>query len=293
MNLVCLDIPDDPADWPNWLERQLVGLDLGDLVVQLEMFVDRPAEPKPKLDDVCGPAMDDVLRSGLSPLSDEQIRTLLKHPRLLLELQQRVLIEGGEYWSSVPITEEHQRRVADGKGQILARIEAELPHEVPPQPSSSSGSSRGRIALLPLVAIAAMLLIAVSLWLSRPAGPTWGFDRGGLLTADIPPDEYLQALAEAAGDWFNKRPETQADLAQRLREFSHGCETLINAPHPQLSPDDREWLIDRCRAWQEKIENHLAELETGVKQLRQVRDEADATVEQLMEALQSRASEAA
>ena len=38
MNLIALDLPDNASDWPPWLESQLVGLHLRDLVQQLELI---------------------------------------------------------------------------------------------------------------------------------------------------------------------------------------------------------------------------------------------------------------
>ncbi len=290
MKPILLDIPDDPRQWPGWLDEQLVGLYLGDLVEQLKLINPEPAEEQPALTDVCGAELDQVLDSGLGGLSERQLRALLKFPELLLDLQERIFIDGGEYWQSVPRAQEHRRLAERQWEAIRSRIRHSSDSRGGDEPSVSKENKTkpgwGRIGLLS--ALAAGLLIGVITWLMRPAPPTWGFDSPGLLTAELPADQYLDSLADAAQGWFNKRLATQADLAQRLREFSHGCETLINAPHPQLAPEDRVWLIERCRAWQEEIDNHLADLQTGAKPLEQVRDDADATVNQLIDTLRAR-----
>lgn len=288
MNLVLLDIPNDPADWPEWLERELIGLELGDLVVQLQILTGPVEAPSPTLEEVCGSALGAVLQAGLSRLDEQQIRMLLAHPVLLLELQERLLTAGGEHWFSLPLTETQQKLVSE-QGELIHVATA--PHANPPQPIKPAYRSGPILSVL--FAISAMLLLMIGLWVNRPAAPTWGFDRPGLFAAELPADEYLLALAQAATDWFNKRPETTTDLAKRLREFSHGCETLITAPHVPLSADDRDWLVERCRVWQEKLDKHLVELQAGAKSVQQVRDEADETVRQLIDALQSRASEVA
>lgn len=288
MKLIALDIPNDPADWPDWLERQLVGLELGELVLQLQVFAGSSDESKPTLDEVCGSNIETVLQGGLAPLSQQQLGSLLKHPHLLLELQQRVLFEGGEYWSNVPISQEHQQRVADAQPRILSQIaagDAEIP-SWQKDDVDRSASRRGG-SWLPLIAVAATVLISIAFWLSRPPVTGWGFNRSGVLTADLPPDQYLDQLAVAADDWFNQRPDTREALAQRLQQFSEGCQTLIEAPHPQLSPEDRAWLIERCQVWKGKIDNQLADLNAGAKSIEEVRAAADQTINTLIKALRS------
>jgi hypothetical protein len=107
---------------------------------------------------------------------------------------------------------------------------------------------------------------------------------------DVSADRYLNGLADAAEDWFKKRPEKPADLARRLNEFRQGCSTLILAPHQPLAAKDRQWLVDKCRAWAVKLDRHLTDVEAG-KDVLQVRREADETVEKLIAALRTRAAE--
>src|SRR5262249_31465422 len=124
-----------------------------------------------------------------------------------------------------------------------------------------------------------------------PAAPTgWGWDRPGALEANRTREEYLNGLADSANEWFNKRPETPQALAKRLNEFRAGCSTLILAQHESLAQKDRDWLRERCRLWAGKLDKHLADLEAG-KSVEAVRGEADATVNQLMQALRTRAGQ--
>src|SRR5262249_28459122 len=76
-----------------------------------------------------------------------------------------------------------------------------------------------------------------------------------------------------------------------IAEFRKGCSALIFAPHRPLSPDDRKWLVERCRAWAEKVDKHLTALEAGGEPIR-VRAEMDATVKTLIEKLRERAQAA-
>jgi hypothetical protein len=117
----------------------------------------------------------------------------------------------------------------------------------------------------------------------------WGWDRPGALASHLPADEYLLHLANAAQDWFKRRPETAEGLRIRIEEFRHGCDTLIAAPHTPLAAADRAWLVERCTAWRGKLDEHLAALAAG-SPVPEVRDAADATVNKLMTALRDRAA---
>ena len=98
MILVSLEIPDDPARLPKWLEDRLLGLDLAQLVAELSAVrdVDQPRT----LEDVLGDRLPQVLAKGLAILSREQIQEFVRQPTLLLDLQTRVAVEGGSYWQA-------------------------------------------------------------------------------------------------------------------------------------------------------------------------------------------------
>ena len=73
----------------------------------------------------------------------------------------------------------------------------------------------------------------------------------------------------------------KAAKADRSRPTNSGPTPLPEA--------DRVWLKDRCRAWAGKFDRYLSELERGTSPLT-VREEMDATVKQLSEALRKRAA---
>ena len=120
------------------------------------------------------------------------------------------------------------------------------------------------------------------------AASGWGWSRPGALADDLPPAVYLDRLADAAGEWFKKRPADPIALARRIGEFRQGCSLLILSPHKALAAQDRAWLVDKCRAWAAKLDAHLAALEGGASAA-QVRDDADATINKLIAALRDRA----
>jgi hypothetical protein len=295
MNLVALEIPDDPARLAGWLEQHLIGFNLGDLALELAAFHGEAAEPARSVRDLLGNSLATVLERGLGQIPNDRLRQLLLQPTLLLELQEIVLAEGGDYWDRLGL----ESRTADGPMERgRQRLQDLLTFEAP---ASEPGSDRleGRQTLawyrrpsFVCLATAASVLVGVFLFqqLSPPAAPGWGWNRPGVLALDVPAQSYLNGLADAASDWFNKRPETPAALAGRLNEFRRGCSNLIFAEHRPLTPQDRQWLVNKCRNWAGKLDKHLGDLEAG-QSLFRVRTEADDTVNKLIAALRSRAEE--
>lgn len=293
--LISLELPEDTAQRPSWLEQQLVGLRLGELVSQLEIMLDVKPGAGPSLGEICGDRLNDVLARGLSMLSADQIQQLIHHPQRLLELQERILIEGGIYWSQIPRTDEHEKLIASHRQAVLTRL-TEIENSLPTPPSAGSttrsltrprgvGSSRG------LVVAAIVLFISAGWWFFFPSGPRWGWDRPGALAINLSAHDYLNRLADAAEEWKNKRPQTEAELDDRLSEFLHGCRTLLASPHPQLQDEDRTWLYGKCNDWIVNLNRDLDELRSRKRTMNQALEDADKTISNLVAALKKRAIE--
>jgi hypothetical protein len=97
MKLISLEIPDEAAKLAGWLESQLVGLNLTALVAELEAvhgFGQGLAEPPLSLETILGNQRDAVVAQGLGSLSQERLGQLLRHPRLLLDLQELIVSSG-------------------------------------------------------------------------------------------------------------------------------------------------------------------------------------------------------
>src|SRR5262245_17287775 len=98
MSLHAMEIPDDPAQLPGWLEGHLLGLGLAELVAGLTAVHGAARRGGPSLEEVLGQRRQAVLTGGLRELPRDALRQLLLHPQLLLELQELVLTEGTGYW---------------------------------------------------------------------------------------------------------------------------------------------------------------------------------------------------
>lgn len=291
MSFLVLDIPDQDSELPAWLERELVGLHLADLIAGLEVFQGEPRHDM-ELDTALEGNLEAVLEHGLGALTDQQVRNLLQHPRLLAPLQERVLLEGGAHWERIPLSRPHEQLTADCWTSVCA---AGSPRVARPDPVPRGNPAEARrFPWAVTLSAAALLLVAVFGWQQfssrQPAG--WGWNKPGALADAATAPDYLLQLAAGANDWFNKRPDTPEDLATRLTQFRKGCETLIAAPHRPLAPEDRAWLVERCQAWSSKLETHITALESGAD-VEEVRADADATINKLIEALKQRAAQVA
>ena len=160
------------------------------------------------LEDVLHEKRPLVRRQGLAVLDAAQIRGLLTHPPLLPELQEDVLIHGGGYWRErivrVPFDED---MLANGWRRLHQEV-ISRPPKVPwyKQPWF--------VSLL----TAAVVLLAVVLWKPTSA-EAWGWNRPGVLAGDVPADVYLNRLADAAEEWFDKQPETPQTLSSASCNF--------------------------------------------------------------------------
>lgn len=296
MKLLSLDIPDDRDSLARWIEDRLLGLDLRELVIELAALREDGTASR-SLSDICGPDLPQALESGLASLPAETLRDLLQNPQTLLELQEQVFIDGGEYWSTAEASPPHRRAIDTGWHRLqraIATQPATPATEDPAAPSTTptSRTSRRRILTLTSTAAAA-LLVSGAIWMTLPASPVgWGFNRPDALTADLSAPDYLNHLAAAASEWFNRPPDTRESLQQRLTEFRAGCDTLLTATHPQLSDTDRTWLQENCRKWRAEIDTHLNDLKTEVP-TEVVSVAADSTIELLVAELTHRANTAA
>jgi hypothetical protein len=302
MNLIALEIPDDPAALPGWLDRLLVGLDLAALVAELSAVHGPETDHATSVHELLGDQRDAVLAGGLAALPPDRLRRLLCLPRLLLDLQELVLTSGGPYWERLSSpSREHQEHVERGRRHLdlilatEARKETRRPDVIP---LSRHVAWYRRPWVVSLATAAAVLAVVLVHERSRPQAPitvaaaasAWGWNRPGALAEDLPSAAYLNRLADGAHEWFDQKPADPVALARRIAEFRQGCSRLILSEHKPLTPDDRTWLIEKCRGWAVRLDAHLAAVESGRDPVA-VRAETDQTVSHLIEALRMKAKE--
>jgi hypothetical protein len=296
MKLLSLDLPDDPKGLARWLEAHLLSTDFARLVTELSAVQSESAPVNLTVRQVLGAWLPRVLQEGLCVVPPSELRRLLKHPPLLAELQELVLIEGGPYWDRVAASAPELKTIAE-RGRL--RFD-EFLQTASSSPTVEPGSARRQAAwqILPWIVsftMAACVLIgvfAIQSWrASAPAATTWGWSKPDAMPANVTAATYLHALADGADEWFSKRPDDSAALAKRLGEMRQGCSQLIFAEHLALSDVDRDWLREKCRDWAAKLDAQRVALEAGAS-VQEVRAQADQIVTNLAAALRAKAKAA-
>ena len=301
MTIRGLDIPDETAELARWLEEQLAGDDLGSLVAELRAGHPADERDATSLESHLGNNVNVILTQGLNGIPATLLRGLIAHPGLLLELQERILIDGGPHWSrrTPSVTE------TDALARVWSNVSAAISAESKPSvnrvttPAASPAGTRRASWIGTLSLAAATFLIGVILRGQWPIGPQppavaqtgWGWNKPDALKSDVSREVYLANLADGASEWFKKRPETPTALAVRIGQFRQGCSMLLLAEHKPLSVSDRKWLRERCSAWAAKLDGHLTDLEAGGN-VESIRVAADQTITTLIEKLRERAAAA-
>ena len=308
MTLYFLEMPNDSAPLAKWLEDRLSSGSLGELVAELSAVHPLEKPHTETLESLLGSRLNDVLVRGLSVLPEAMLRGLVRAPWLLLDLQEKIFLDGGTHWShQTPTADEREQRdrvwskVAaeiTGKPEITGEPRPAQPlTQKPSRPAISKQKSRHRFT--PWILAATVL---VGAWLLRSQvgnvpGPavnpqlqtSCGWTLPGALKQDSSRDDYLQSLMAGADDWFQGNPRNSAELAQRIEQFQQGCAIVLAAEHQPLPAADREWLIEKCAAWSKKLGGHLADLNAGGN-FETVKKAADETIRSLIEKLRERAT---
>ena len=299
MNAISLTMPDDFQELIVWLERQIVGSELRQLVGELTSL-SATDEPHAALSEIIGTKRDQVLNEGLASLTPSEIRRLLRQPTLLFDLQETVVFEGGKYWQDVAnrhpaltsdaaLSREHT--ILSGLPRFESDVrpgvaEVSLPERTDNSPSKDlikpvvdSGRLQSRNGLrwaVLLTTVSAMLLLGFVLP-SRFFNPTnrvdvvidnqpkpWGWNRTQRFEKITSSDQYLSEVALGAKEWFQEAPHDSQSAEKRLTEMLAGCKKLIaSAGQSPLSPGDRDWLIEKCTKWEKNFEADLARLQSA------------------------------
>lgn len=299
MKPASLDIPNHNDDLADWLTGHLLSRHLAELVAELAaIHAGSPTETL-SIDDVLGADREAVLTDGLGALPHSRLVQFLRQPKLLLDLQETVLAEGGAPWQLTDLVDDElQHRREAGWLRLRQEIDKQQWHTFTkrelPQPVviTEGGWSPASIGL----AVAALALVGTLVWLfgfatwNEPVeGEAWGWNRPAVFAEQNPQQDYLSQLANAANEWFNKRPLTRAHLSARMLQFRQGCAVLLFREHNQLPPEDQEWLKTECRDWAKSLDQHLANLEDGADVV-EVRQAVDDLTKSIVAALHIRAS---
>ena len=282
MKLYSLEIPAEHEERVAWLEGHLCGRDLLPLVAELETVHQKNSGEPLALSRQC---LSDVMRRGLTALKREQLDAFIQHPRQLLQLQELILQQGGEFWIS---------RLQQIELPPLPQLNSS--DEIRPasiESSRETGTRRRHGVRGLLIAVALVICAGLALFFRAQPWETsvaWGWNRTAVLDVDLNGGPYLTHLARAADEWFATEPQDAEHLSQRISELLEGCSVLQKAAHRQLANADRDWLYDKCKKWEQAIAVHQVELAAG-EEFGVVKRNVDQIVENLSKALRNRASQ--
>jgi hypothetical protein len=301
MNTILLTIPDLPAEWrdlaetswaglwpakwpelSHWLDQQLVGMSLGQLVEELRILRDAqhkgPAEVQnrveagPKtLEQILTPEVRrKVLDLGTSVLSQGEIQGLFRSPETLLDLQEDIFINGGKHWKTVPRTDVHKQLAQSGFAAIQARIGTEAASVLKPAQKQNSADISGKPRSWKNAAFAAAVLamsVLVTLAVLNPSREPQmsgtGFGTPGLLDNNVNSQlEYFQRMSVANEKWLRTNRSDKDALLAALKIYSSDCQNLIDSKHPALDDQNERWLKSKCGEWKGKIDEIVAALES-------------------------------
>ena len=301
MNLKSLTIPDQLSELGPWLDQLLVSPELINTIVELEILAGDRLTTVQSLDGVLAGSQEAVLESGLGKSAEATLRALLRQPSLLLELQERVMMHGGDYWQKkVDAVYGTANTTAAVSGLGTAAGDAGTTSQAPRKVSNvrSAGTSHqwnSKRVVGMLAALAAALLVMVSVWqpwsqsgpgASSVAKSDWGFSKSGLLKSNLSEDEMLSKLAAASQAWHNKTPSSAKQLEKRLLEFDGGCKALLASTLPQLSKRSRDKVHQACRECREDIATQLAAIQNG-QNFETIRANANAAIDTLTQSIET------
>lgn len=302
-----LEMPSEDGPLASWLEDRVLGTELGEVVAQLQVFVDglRALVPAEKRADSTVPLISvadwpeatriSVLDRGLSVLDHAALISLIRKPDELFELQILALSQVDGYWAER--FESLDTKESQGSPRFIESAGIPIPTADPISsvpPTTRPTASKRIYGLLSLAAAIVLTVTASWYFLTPPVDPVardWGWDRPEVIDARTSPSNYLRSLAVRAEDWFRTDRSNRIALGTRLREFRHACDSIQAAEHPALNATDRAWLVERCRAWREKISEQIRLLDSETVSTEVVLKSTDEIVTKLVTALRLRADE--
>ena len=293
------EIPMETDQLANWIQAKVISPELGELVAELHV-VNRMASPI----DVPQKEIEEekkqlIVEGGLSILDRDELTFLLKNPIELLALQEAILVTPSEFWClktaevSVAIQAANWRKVKSSISDRTTTNSAAGVYDTRVSDASqlrtaNTNRPRNWVSISATVALVGLVGFVV-FWISRfgLTNDDWGWNDHKIYAQDVDESSYLNLLANAANDWFQVSRNGES-----LSQLIGSCDALISEKHYQLSPPNRDWLVDKCRAWRDCLGLSRELLNEGKSDDR-VFAEVDEIVSKLVAALKRKADEIA
>jgi hypothetical protein len=304
------DIPEDDALLASWTEAKIASVHLGELVAELEVLREadhtaaapkhdgRGLEPTVKLEDVLGNRLPDICARGLAAVPPQAIRRLFREPSLLIDLQERVLTEGGPYWDKkLRESDELKRLTEAGWERLAATLPAQPSVRLAPESIAPRPAGRVRWFVTRFAAAAAVALVGLLAWdrmqgHSHMANADCGWNRPDAIPHGVSREQYFRTLADEIEECRQKHPDNPEALAQQINGVRAGCSRLILHQH-DLPKGDQEWLVKKCHLWATRLDRQLVALELDKKSVAEVYPKFDEILQQAAKMLRDHANETA
>lgn len=276
MSLLTFDLLNGQTDVVVWLENQLTGENLPDVVAELVGWNVSPSQAA-SLNELLGDQVSQILDVGLT---EAQARKLLSAPRLLIELQEQICVKGGAYWQNAGAIGESGFSSGMGTSippnldRVLGFLESQVPEipvsEIPVSEVKQSNHRPNRSGILRWAPqlLAMVLLIGFAALLFNRGGEVktalnndWGLNDLKQLREISNGPDFLDSVAVAMSDWNRKPPVDAREGAIRIQQLIDGCQNLIAAEElarSPLDPESQKWLHTKCTAWIGKFSEELA-----------------------------------
>ena len=310
MKLVALDMPDNHEELPQWLERQLVGPNLRELVAQLTV-IHQGAPLQGEFNEVFKGKRSRILEAGLSALEQHQITALLTNPKLLLDMQIFVFSRGGSFWEQ--LLEDSPGQLSDGFNEQLFKkltgqnVQATNDLAEPTlstntnSPATKTQNQIKRKKSRPWVSNVISALLAASIVVALFSAYLFYFQTSGTsqiaffseLPAATSVDEkiYLASFNTDAQKWFDYQPQSAEQLKSHILNLVDGCDRVIAGDHDALDQQTKSWLVEKCSAWRNNFVNKLVAVNREPAKYAQIRSEMDAAVRKMIKTVDTKIEE--
>lgn len=281
MSIHIFELPDLPAEQTAWLQNELLGDRLHEVVAELQMAFGDPREVV-SLEAILGDLREPFLSEGLSAIESTTLSRLVRSPRSLLNLQELALREGGDW------VEDHLQgvhRVHESTKTVRVQLEEAFAVKPAPRRVSPVLLFGGVVAA---VLLAMVIVYYGASYFAAPSGPTkWGWLAPDAFAGEHSRESYMMQVAGGADAWFAKRPSSAEAISKRTEEFIAGCDLVIQAEHEPLQENDRVWLRQKCRDWRSDLQTELRALNQGAAALK-TRGNIDNIARRMAEVIRSR-----
>ena len=270
-----IELPEEPQQLAAWLDRELCGDRLHEVVADLERLSAPPERQAHSLSEVFDPpTLDRILTVGLQAASADQLHDLLDSPRQLWDLRAKVLELGGDFWTAAAVSQYPPEQLEASWEKLQSAIKA-----LPVAPSvgvaaaylatTASPSRASRRAVWPWLvttATAALVFLGIFMW-QRPHSdrhPAWGWQRDDVLAAHQTDQDYLNQLAAALEhDWKERSKSNPRELSLRLTELKSGCSRQQKRLEDRIAEGRdsltnltlAKRLLKRCQKWEVRIDS--------------------------------------